>query len=113
MKRKVLGLFVGVCSAAAILGTAAPALAGSGNTATNSTGAVQVGSVSCEPDRDRHVVEHQRERGGTDRSAGGERREQLGVRLDRRRAGVAAGRGSQCQRRRREHHGNSRLAGFA
>ena len=41
MKRLALGLAAGVC--AAVLGTAAPALGDPGNTATDSTGTVQVG----------------------------------------------------------------------
>ena len=46
MTRLALGLAAGI--AAAVLGTA-PALADPGNTATNSTGTVQVGSVSASP----------------------------------------------------------------
>ncbi len=45
MKRKALSLAAGVC--AAMIATAAPALAG--NTATNSAGAIQVGAVSASP----------------------------------------------------------------
>ena len=47
MKRKALGLAAVVC--AAVFGTAAPALADPGNTATNSVGTVQAGAVSASP----------------------------------------------------------------